>query len=155
MATLVTLPLDGVYAMLVATVAAQLPTWNLSRFVWDAFPALDSRQLGHLSYAVGSLGMDVQDDFRQRSPSATGGFAQVISYWSIRYSYRIRADPQSTDYQAALSQSDVLSSALLLHDRDPAVHMRLTGYEQFVVAGDFTTFIGDVRMSLFHKFPLR
>lgn len=78
-------------------------------WVYDLLPA-SGREVGHLGYAVGLISTRPQDSRGKERASAS---LNVESEIGIRILHRLRSGAMPTDYQAALSISDVIVTVMI------------------------------------------
>ena len=131
-----------------SVVAAADGPWRVSRHSWDHFRELrDSRTIAHHSFAVG---MPVGDGtIAARQHAGVGNLTREDL--SIRWAHRLRADAMSADYQAALAAEVLLVAALKSID---TLAIRVGTRHERIVTPDERTFIGEVRGTLIHYYPL-
>jgi len=138
-----------------ALLAALGSAWAVSRHSYDVFPdGRDSRELEHKAFAIGlPQSRPIQGGGRQAS--AVGVYSGTVV--GIRFSFRLRVDAVSADYNEALdaehlivqhgvrlkegaSANPELGPALLSIDRTTSPDgLHFLGHVQFLVPHRYTT----------------
>lgn len=110
MATAIASSIGNVIARAYSTIATVLPgAMNPTPWVYDLL-AGGSREVGHLGFGVGLLSSRPQDD---RGKQRAAAFLNAESEIGVRVQYRLRAGGMPTDYQTALTISDLVVAALI------------------------------------------
>ena len=126
--------------------------WRESRWSWDLFPA-DPSVYAHLSFAVGvpTTRFAAAGESVRHKRGADGGL--VESDLSVRWTYRMRADRQVGDYDAALGAEAALIVAL---GGVPLTDMHLWIVEmRRELTGDGAWMLGDVRCIVRHRIAVQ
>ena len=135
----------------IAAVLEALPGWHESRWGYDIFP-LDPGQYAHLSFAVGVPDTVPADaiQFVARKCGLNGGVAN--SSIAIRWTYRLRADRQVADYDAALAAE---AAALIAIGTAVSTDVHYMPEElRREVVGDGTWLLGQIRVRATHHMAL-
>lgn len=142
---------------ILAHLAVRLEQWREATTPYDLFPMYDSRQIEHLTYALGMLSTDVQSS--RQSPT-TG--LPAITRIGLRWAYRLRADAMSLDYGLALGEEQRVLEALATiatESGDPQLRVRLLGATRRVVptsdgSAAAALLVCDVQGEIMHHYPL-
>lgn len=121
--------------------------WRPSRFVPELF-ARDSDQISPRMYSVGVQSTRPIGD-RQRATVGTVVETMVV----VRFAWRLRADAQVADYDAALdAEAEVLEAVMATPLTD--LHIRLDTIPQRRVFTDGAWFLGELLFRAEHRLAL-
>lgn len=126
--------------------------WHESRWNFQDFPR-DPGTYAHLSFAVGTpiwRFNSIMESFRAKR-GALGGL--VDTEFVVRWTYRIRADRQVADLDAALDAEAVLVTALAGVAMTDA-HIGISQARRSVV-GDGTWMLGEVSLLVQHRIAIQ
>jgi hypothetical protein len=136
-----------------AVEALTLPApWRESRWNADDFPA-DPGTYAHLAFAVSApitRYTSIMESYRHKR-GADG--ALVDSEFAVRWTFRLRADRQVADFDAALDAEAVLIKAISGASLVDA-HIGQTQARRRVV-GDGTWMLGELAVIATHRLPLQ
>jgi hypothetical protein len=137
---------DGLSAVL----GALTPAWEVSRLAWDHFPGADPREVEALCFAVGLPSTTFADGDRQRKDVRQ---AQSSTQVGVKFASQLRLDAHVSDYDTALEREVTLVEALrsIAGVHGPAVHFDSVDRS---IVGDGTVFLGDVRLTVTHAYPI-
>lgn len=135
-------------AALVAALGSLTPPWQLSRLTWHQFPGADPLAVEALAFAVGLEASSAVPPGRQSRGAAD--HTPVETEVGVRFTSRIRPDAAVEDYRVALEREAVLVRSCLGIQQAP---LTWRGVERSVVA-DGTLFLGDLRFSCYHYYPI-
>lgn len=154
------LAVDQIRSRVTTRVLAALgSTWRESLTVYDLYPSYDTRQIEHLSLTVGVLSTDVQQPSRQVASVGMPAITRI----GLRWSYRLRTDGMSSDYDAALVAEQLVAKALascaVSPTSNPKLAPRITSLSRRVVTasdgtGTGTLLTGEILADVFHHYPI-
>jgi hypothetical protein len=126
--------------------------WRESRWSFDLFPS-DPGQYAHLAFAVGAqtTAPDAPQEMIRHKRGADG--ALVTTSIAIAWTYRLRADRQVADYDAALDAEAVLVRAITGASQVD-VHFIPTELRRRVV-GDGAWMFGTVSVDAVHRLQIQ
>lgn len=133
-------------AALVSALGDDSPPWHLSRLAADVYPGADPREVEAQSFAVGVGG----SDFEGRQRASAGYLPAVRTAVVVKFCAQLRADNHVTDYDTALVLENTLLSALVTASPCPLMVDSMTRE----IVGDGTLFLGTVRCTALHSYPL-
>jgi len=126
--------------------------WRESRWNADDFPA-DPGTYAHLSFAIGAPILrwnSIMESVRHKR-GAEGGL--VDGEYTVRWTYRLRADRQVGDFDAALDAEAVLIKAIAGASQVDC-HIGQTQARRRVV-GDGTWMLGEVSVIATHRLAIQ
>lgn len=121
--------------------------WRHSRYVPDLF-GQDTDQIAPRSFAVGVSSSTPVGD-RQRLPVGTVVRTQLV----VRFAWRLRADNQLSDYDAALDAEEDVLAAVMSTDLNN-LHIELDTIPSRTVSTDGDFFLGELQFISEHRLPL-
>ena len=128
-----------------------LPGWHESRWGYDLFP-LDPGQYAHLAFSVGApLTVPTSPiELVAHKRGAAGG--EVSSTIGVRWTFRIRADRQVADFDAALAAE---AAALVAIGTATSTDVHFMPEElRRTAAGDGTWLVGEITVRAIHRIAL-
>ncbi len=134
-----------------AAVVAALPAWKASRYAYPMFPGNDAGLIEPRSFSVGVTSSAVVDQDGRQIPTR-GALTETVA--SVRFTLRVRADASVADFDAALDAEVALVAAVLALDRDPEMDMRYRDTAARAITGDGTVYLGEIRFTVRHMYPL-
>ena len=145
-------------ATLRARVAAALEAlaspapWRESRWSFDLFPS-DPGQYAHLAFAVGapSTVPTSLSELVRHKRGAEGG--QVTTQLRVAWTYRIRADRQVADYDAALA-AEAAAVVAVCGTSQVDAHLLPSELSRRIV-GDGTWLLGSISIDAIHRLAIQ
>lgn len=148
MAALTTYAVRQRVAAVVEALASPV-AWRESRWSYDLLPVAEPQPAAHLTFAVAIPQTAYDSPLESVRHKRPEGSAAVTSEVAIRWLYRLRADAQVADYDAALTAEQTLLTALsgaALTD----LHFSIADVRRSTV-GDGAWMLGEVRCIARHR----
>ncbi len=144
------LPVSTVRTRIAAAITSALTDYRISRHSYDDFPAADTRQIVHQSFAIGMLSSAPEPvDVRQRLSKGS----MVHSVVGLRVAYRVKADATVADIDLATDAEHAVIKAVMATDRSGGLTTRFEAVESRRIIGK-TIHLSDIRFRLTHRFAL-
>lgn len=121
--------------------------WKPSRFVPQLF-GRDTDMINPKVFSVGIGRTDISGD-RQRATEGTMVYTELV----VRFAWRLRADAQILDFDAALdAEEDLMVACMSASQID--LHIRLEGIPARQVSPDGDWFLGELTFRAQHRLAL-